>query len=87
MPTQPVVTRTKSLRSVSYALTLPLADSHQLLTVLNHAQTPFPPPRLEHRPPRGAAGFAGLQQGRLLHWLLFVLLFGAEVLDSAWVCT
>lgn len=87
MPTQPVVTPTKALRSVSDALTLLLSGSHQHVPVLNHAQTPPPLPGLEHRPPHSAAGFAGLRQGRLLHWILFALLFGAEILDSAWVCT
>jgi len=90
VPTQPVVMHTEALRSASDALdllTLLLAGSHQHLPVLNHAQTPSPPPRLEHHPPRGTAGFTGLQQDRLLHWILFVLLFGAEIFDSAWVCT
>lgn len=81
VPTQPVATRTKSLRSVL------LAGSHQHLPVLNYAQTLPPPPRLECHPLHSSAGFTGLQQGRLLHWILFVLLFGADILDSGWVCT
>lgn len=56
VPAQPVVTRTKSLRSVSDALTLLLVGSHQHLPVLNRAQSPSPPPRLERRPPRDTPG-------------------------------
>lgn len=64
VPAQQGPTRTESLRSVSEALILLLADSHWHLPALDHAQTPFPPPGLEHRS-QGTAGFAGLQQGRL----------------------
>lgn len=64
VPTQQGPTRTESLRSVSEALILLLADSHQHLPALDHAQTPSPPPSLEHCS-QGTAGFAGLQQGRL----------------------
>lgn len=71
---------------LSDALTL-FTGSLKHLPVLNHVQTPSPPPGLGHGPPHSAAGFVGLWQGRLLHWILFVLLFGAEILDSAWVCT
>lgn len=76
----------KALRSLSDALTL-VAGSLQHLPVLNHVQTPSLPPGLGHGSPHSAAGFAGLRQSGLLHQILFVLLFGAEILDSAWVCT
>lgn len=42
VPTQPGPTHIESPRSVSEALTLLLADSHQHLPALGHAQIPLP---------------------------------------------
>lgn len=44
VPAQQGPTRTESLRSVSEALILLLADSHRHLPALDHAQTRSPPP-------------------------------------------
>lgn len=79
MPTQPGPTCTESPRSVSEALTLLLADSHQNLPALGCAQTPLHLLGWSCWLWRAAIGQA-------LHWILFDLLFGAGLWDSAPEC-
>ena len=83
--TQQGPTRTESLRSVSEAPILLLADSHRHLPALEPCSDPLftsQPGALLSR----HCWLCRAAAGQALHWILFDVLFGAEILDSAWVC-